>query len=136
VGRPEKISEREYACRVFCPLIGEPAYIRSLNPEHAYFLAFRFVKDMTEDFALTDRNGNAMELVCPPMPPLETGNGRRRSSSKDRGLGGARRISMTALRQAWAKPFRKTCIARRPKWLARPFPDLRGQAAAGFPWKI
>lgn len=71
VGVPKKISEQEYACWVFCPPIGNPAYIRSPNPEHVYFLAFRAVKELLEysGLRLVDSKGKFIELPCPPEPP-------------------------------------------------------------------
>jgi hypothetical protein len=100
VGAPRKLSEREFACRVSCPLLRTPARIRSSDPEHAYALAFRFVKDITRDFALLDRNGRAVEWTCPPWPP-----------AKGRRVGGGRPIAANERRAH--ERFRKTCLARR-----------------------
>ncbi len=100
VGAPKKLSAREFACRVSCPPLRTPARIRSSDPEHAYALAFRFVRDITRDFALLDQNGRAMKWTCPPRLP-----------TRGRHAGGGRRVAANG-RRANAR-FRKTLLARR-----------------------
>jgi hypothetical protein len=72
VGKPEKVSEQEYKSRVFCSVLKRPICIRFVNPERAYFLAFRAVEDLLEHsgLQLAGRKGTPVEFPCPPEPPV------------------------------------------------------------------
>lgn len=63
--RPE-----EFVCPVHCSLISEKAYpIRAGEPQHAYSLAFRFLRQMLSDFSLFALDGTRFDL--PRIAPWE-----------------------------------------------------------------
>lgn len=61
---------KEYVCPVACSLIdGKIRLIRAGEPQHAYSLAFRFLRTMLSDFVLFGNDGSRFDL--PRVAPWE-----------------------------------------------------------------
>jgi hypothetical protein len=69
---PEQLGPRDWGCAVELSHYGRLGPIRSEWPEHAYELAFAFLRNMVDprgEGQLTDRNGGPLLIRAPVRPP-------------------------------------------------------------------
>lgn len=68
VSAPELRGDDDFKCAVSSPLTRKPIDIWSSTPDHASFLAFRFIRQMLEyeGLELVDAKGDPVELPYPP----------------------------------------------------------------------
>lgn len=72
VDQPVLERRNEFACRVSCSIIDDNVHsIRAETPEHAYALAFLFLREVLSDFVLKTSDGDTCSL--PRFPPREGG---------------------------------------------------------------